>query len=305
MQQTLRVANHYLFSGRNVCDQQGSGQEVLGNVGHGTIVPNVNGDSNNRAGILIYSDRRSSMPATVWKGFLSFGLVSFPVRLFSAARAETVHFHMLHKKDFARVKEVWYCAEEDKPIERSEIVKGYEAAKDEYVVLEDDDLKKSAPPTASAMEILQFVDREEVDPIYFESSYYVAPEEKVSKPYSLFLAALTDTKQYAIAKVAMHGREHVTLIRPSKGALVLHTLFYADELHAANKVSAPKDKYSSQELQMAKSLIEQLTSAFRPEQFHDTYRENVQKLIEAKRKGRKITAIKQPKKAPVIDLTEA
>src|SRR5215470_4611870 len=114
------------------------------------------------------------MPAIVWKGYLSFGLVSFPVRLFSAARAEAVHFHMLHRKDLSRVREVWYCAEENKPIERSEIVKGYEAAKNRYVVVDDAELKKIAPTTATTMEILQFVGSDEVDPIYFESSYYVA-----------------------------------------------------------------------------------------------------------------------------------
>src|SRR5579872_4461858 len=121
------------------------------------------------------------MAATVWKGYISFGLVSFPVRLFSAARPETVHFHMLHKKDLSRVKEVWYCAEEDERIDRSDMVKGYETGKGEYVVVEDEELKKIAPPTASTMEILQFVGRDDVDPIYFESSYYVAPEEKISK----------------------------------------------------------------------------------------------------------------------------
>jgi len=134
------------------------------------------------------------MAATVWKGYLSFGLVSFPVRLYSAAPAETVHFHMLHKKDLSRVKEVWYCVAEDKPIERSEIVKGYEASKDEYVVIDDEELKKVAPPTASTMEILRFVKNNDVDPIFFESSYYVAPDEKVGKPYALFLAALRETK---------------------------------------------------------------------------------------------------------------
>src|ERR1700688_3783695 len=103
------------------------------------------------------------MPATVWKGYISFGLVSFPVRLFSAARAESVHFHMLHRKDLSRVKEVWYCAEENKPIDRSDIVKGYETSKGEYVVVDDAELKKVAPPTASAMEILQFVRSAEVD----------------------------------------------------------------------------------------------------------------------------------------------
>ena len=246
------------------------------------------------------------MPATVWKGYISFGLVSFPVRLFSAARAEAVHFHMLHKKDLSRVKEVWYCAKENKPIERSDIVKGYETGKGEnYVVVDDDELKKIAPTTASTMEILQFVRNDEVDPIFFESSYYVAPEEKVSKPYALFMAALTETKHDAIAKIAMHNREHVVLVRAADGGLVLHTLFYADELNAANKTKAPKAKFSANELDMAKSLVKHLATPFKPEEFHDTYRENVERLIEQKKKGQKITVVKQPAKAPVIDLMEA
>jgi len=245
------------------------------------------------------------MPATVWKGYISFGLVSFPVRLFSAARPETVHFHMLHKKDQSRVKEVWYCAEENKPIERSEIEKGYEVSKGEYVVVEDQELKEIAPPTATTMDILQFVGSDEVDPIYFDSSYYVAAEDKTAKPYVLFMAALTDTKQNAIAKVTMHNREHVVLIRPSDGGLVLHTLYYPDELHKTNRGEAPKAKYSGKELELAKSLVKNLSAPFKPQEFKDTYRENVERLIEQKSKGQKVTTVKQPSKAPVIDLMEA
>src|ERR1700730_9215669 len=209
------------------------------------------------------------MPASVWKGYLSFGLVSFPVRLFSAARPEAIHFHMLHKKDLSRVKEVWYCAQENKPIERSDMVKGYEESKGHYVVVEDEELKKIAPPTASTMEIVQFVGSGDVDPIYFESSYYVAPEEKVSKPYALFMAALQETKRDAIAKVAMHNREHVVMIRPAGGGLVLHTLYYEDELHKGNKAQAPKSKFSARELDMAKSLVQHLTAKFELREFHD------------------------------------
>ncbi len=245
------------------------------------------------------------MPATVWKGYLSFGLVSFPVRLFSAARAEAVHFHMLHKKDLSRVKEVWYCAAEDKPIERSEMVKGYEVKKGEYVTVDDEELKKIAPATATTMEVLQFVARDDVDPLLFQSSYYVAPEEKVSKPYALFLAALEETRRDAIAKVAMHNREHVVLIRPAGGGLVLHTLYFEDELHRANKAEAPKTKFSAKELDMAKSLVQKLSAKFKLGEFHDTYRENAERLIEEKKKGEKITTVKQPRKAPVIDLMEA
>jgi DNA end-binding protein Ku len=245
------------------------------------------------------------MPATVWKGFISFGLVSFPVRLSSAARGEAVHFHLLHKKDLSRVKEVWYCAQEDKPIERSEIVKGYETSKNKYVVIEDEELKRIAPTTATTMDILQFVASDEIDPVFFENSYYVAAESSAAKPYTLFMAALSDTKQEAIAKIAMHNREHIVLIRPFGGGLILHTLYYPDELHKANKSETPKAKYTAKELELAKSLVGHLTAPFKPEQFKDTYRENLERLIEQKQKGRKATTVEQPRKAPVIDLMEA
>jgi DNA end-binding protein Ku len=246
------------------------------------------------------------MPAIVWKGYISFGLVSFPVRLFSAARAEAVHFHMLHRKDLSRVKEVWYCAEENKPIDRSDIVKGYETSKGEYVVVEDDELKSVAPATAGTMDIIQFVREAEVDPIYFERSYYVAPGDNVGKPYALFLNALKDTKYNAIAKVSMHGREDVVLIRAAEDGLILHTLFYADELHQANKQKAPaKTNATRKELDLATQLIKQLAGPFKPDEFKDTYRENVEKLIDQKKKGKKVTVEAKPRRAPVIDLMEA
>jgi DNA end-binding protein Ku len=208
------------------------------------------------------------MPSTVWKGYLSFGLVSFPVRMFAAARPEGIHFHMLHKKDLSRIKEVWYCAEEDKPIERADIVKGYEYSKGQYVVIDPDELKKIAPPTASTMDILQFVGEAEVDPIYLESSYYLAPEEKVNKPYGLLLKAMAETKHYAIAKVTMHGREHVVVIRPTEEGMVMHTLYYENELHKVNASGrVTKTQFSAKEMQLAKSLISSLAAPFKPEAF--------------------------------------
>jgi DNA end-binding protein Ku len=246
------------------------------------------------------------MATIVWKGFLSFGLVTFPVRLFAAARAEHVQFHMLHRKDLSRVKEVWYCAEENKPIDRSDIVKGYETSKNKYVVVDDEELKKIAPTTATAMDILQFVRNDEVDPIYFESSYYVGPEESSAKPYQLFRQALVLTKYYAIAKLTMHGREHIVLIRPAQGTLVLHTLFYPNELHEANR-TAPKSalKLPPKEVELAKSLVQHLASRFKPSEFHDSYRENIERLIEQKKKGKPVSVTSQPKRAPVIDMMEA
>src|SRR4051794_13773147 len=123
------------------------------------------------------------MASTVWKGHLTFGLVSLPVKLFSAARGETVNFNQLHKDDHSRVKQTLYCQLEDKPIQRSEIVKGYEYEKDKYVVIDEEDIKKAAPPTARTMEILEFVKNEEVDPVYLDASYYMAPDEAGEKPY--------------------------------------------------------------------------------------------------------------------------
>ena len=246
------------------------------------------------------------MPATVWKGYLSFGLVSFPIRLSAAARGETVHFHLLHNKDLSRVKEVMFCAAEDKPLERSELVKGYEYSKGEYIVIDPEELEKVAPPTATTMQILQFVRVDDVDPIFLEKSYYVAPEEAVSRPYSLLLEAMTETGYDAIAKVAMHGREHVVVLRPTPDGMVLHTMYFVDELHREKEWGKPAEKkFDKREMDMAKKLIESLASPFEPEQYHDEYRENVEKLIEAKRKGKKVTPINQPKPAPVIDLMQA
>jgi DNA end-binding protein Ku len=245
------------------------------------------------------------MAAIVWKGFVSFGLVSFPVRLFAAARAEGVHFHMLHKKDLSRVKEVWYCAEEDQRIERADMVKGYETSKGQYVVVEDEELKQIAPPTASTMDILQFVRDSDVDPIYFEKSYYVAPGDGGSKPFGLFMKALHETKFNAIAKVSMHGREDTVLIRAAGDQLILHTLYYEDELHTGNKAGGAKTSGTAKELALAIQLVRQLAAPFKPEEFRDTYRENVERLIEQKKKGKAITMEPKTKRAPVIDLMEA
>ena len=246
------------------------------------------------------------MAATVWKGYLSFGLVSFPIRLFAAARTETVHFHMLHKTDLSRVHEVFFCVAEDKQLTREDIVKGYEYEKNEYVVVEPEELEKVAPPTARTMEILQFTPARDVDPIYLDKSYYVAPEEEVSKPYALLLKAMSESGYHAIAKMAMHGREHIVILRPTTNGFVLHTAYFADELHEANKVKVDEGSFNPKELELAKKLIDSLAGPFDPGQFHDEYRENVLKLIEQKRKGQKVTAPKEAKRpSPVINIMEA
>src|ERR1700724_3475739 len=182
------------------------------------------------------------MAASVWKGHLTFGLVSFPIRLFSAARSETISFNLLHKDDHSRIKQVTFCQAEDKPVSRSELVKGYEYEKDHYVVIDDEDIKKVAPKTAKVMEILEFVETKDVDPVYLESSYYMAPDEGGEKPYALLFEALKETKYYAVAKIAMHNREHIVIVRPGERGMVLHTMYYADEVRRTEELRTDTSK---------------------------------------------------------------
>src|SRR5438445_7293188 len=152
------------------------------------------------------------MAASVWTGFLTFGLISMPVRLYSGARGSRVSFHMLHRDDLVRIKQQLYCPHDERVVERNEIVKGFEYRKGEYVVIEPEEIKKIEPKTAKAMEILQFVKEDEVDPIYFESSYYMMPEEAGQRPYQLLTKAMEDSGYLAIAKLTMHNREYTVIL---------------------------------------------------------------------------------------------
>jgi len=245
------------------------------------------------------------MATSVWKGHLTFGLVSVPVRLFTAARGENVSFNQLHKHDGSRIKQVIYCQTEDKPIPRDEIVKGYEYEKGKYVVVEDEDIKKVAPRTAKVMEIQEFVKSDEVDPVFLESSYYMAPDEGGEKPYSLLFEALKATKYYAVAKIAMHNREHIVVVRPGKHGMVLHTMYFADEVRATEEFRTDTSQVKDKELSLARMLIESLAADFEPQKYHDTYRDNLKKMIEAKVEGHKVVETPQPHVAPVIDIMEA
>jgi DNA end-binding protein Ku len=245
------------------------------------------------------------MAASTWKGHLTFGLVSFPVRLFSAARSETISFNLLHKADHSRIKQMVYCQAEDKPVPRSELVKGYEYEKDHYVEIDDEDIKKVAPKTAKVMEILEFVKADQVDPVYLESSYYMAPDEGGEKPYALLFQALRDSSYYALAKVAMHNREHIIILRPGAKGILSHTMYYQDEIRQVDEFRTDTSLVKEKELAMAKMLISSLEADFEPQKYHDTYRNNLQKMIEDKIEGKKVVATPETHVAPVIDIMEA
>ena len=246
------------------------------------------------------------MASTVWKGHLTFGLVSLPVKLFSAARSETVSFNQLHASDHSRVKQVLYCQAEDKPVERKDLVKGYEYEKGKYVVIDEEDIKKAAPPSSKTMEILEFVKTGEVDPVYYESSYYMAPDDAGEKPYALLFEALRRTKFVAIAKIAMHNREHIVILRPGDKGITLHTMYYEDEVRKVEEFRTDTKLVKEKELALAMSLISSLEAEFEPIKYKDTYRENLQSLIKAKVEGKEFVEAPQSQElAPVIDIMEA
>ena len=246
------------------------------------------------------------MAATVWSGFLTFGLISMPVRLFSGARSRGISFHMLHRDDHVRVKQQLICPEEEKVVDRSEIVKGYEYRKGEYVIIEPEEIKKIEPKTAKAMEILEFVKQEEIDPLYFESSYYLAPDEGGKKPYALLTRALEETEYVAIAKLAMHNREYTVILRPHEHGLVLHTMYYQDEVREMPDIGTDHLNLRESELKVAHQLIEALAAKWDPTRFHDSFEDNLKKLIKAHLEGKEIKPVEKPRKLSTpVDLMAA
>ena len=246
------------------------------------------------------------MAASVWSGYLTFGLISMPVRLFSGARSSGISFNQLHRTDHHRVKQQLICPLDNQVLERSEIVKGYEYRKDEYVIIEPDEIKKIEPKTAKTMEILEFVKTSEVDPVYFESSYYMLPEEAGRRTYALLTKALEESEFVAIAKLTMHNREYTVFLRPHKGGMMLHTMYYAEEVREVEGFGAPEVEIKEAEIKVAHQLIEALAGEWDPEKYHDTFQENLKKLIETKLEGGEVEAVEQPKKlAPVVDLMAA
>ena len=246
------------------------------------------------------------MAASVWSGYLTFGLISMPVRLFSGARSNGISFHMLHRDDDARVKQQLTCSADGKVLERSEIVKGYEYRKGEYVIIEPDEIKKIEPKTAKTMEILEFVKSSDVDPVYFDASYYMLPEEAGRRPYALLTKALEESEYVAIAKLTMHNREYTVFLRPHEGGLMLHTMYYEEEVRKVEGFGAPDVELKDAEVKVAHQLIEALAAKWEPEKFKDEFQENLRQLIETKLEGGEVAEVEKPKKlAPVVDLMAA
>jgi len=246
------------------------------------------------------------MAGSTWKGFLTFGLVSVPVRLSPAARTERISFNQLHSVCHTRIKMPTFCPTCNRMVERGEIEKGYEYEKDQYLLFSQAELDEVEPDSARTMEIIEFVKLEEIDLLYFDASYYAAPENEGAKAYHLLLDAMMDSGYAAIAKVTMHSRENIVIIRARKEGLTLHTMFYQNEIRPAVEYgSTDKSEVKVQEKALAMQLIEALATHFKPDKFHDAYQQNLQKLIEAKAHGQKLSIVGHAAPMPAIDLMAA
>jgi DNA end-binding protein Ku len=247
------------------------------------------------------------MPSSAWKGYISFGLISVPIRMYSAGRYSHIAFHEIHRECGTRVHHQLYCPHDKRVVSRDEIAMGYEIEKDKYVLVEPSELKKLQPRSSKAMEIVQFVKLSEVDPVYFETSYFAVPEEAGARAYALLLKTMDQRQYAAIAKVTMHQRERTVILRPYQNGLTLHTIYYPNEIHEVKDYGQNTAKdLKKQEIQLAEQFAKALVKPFRPDLFHDEYQERVRQLIESKSKG--LPAPKPEKAqrlAPVIDLMSA
>ena len=247
------------------------------------------------------------MASTVWKGYISFGLISVPIRLFVAAREQHISFNQIHSVCGTRIRQQIYCPHCERVVERSEIAKGYPVDKDNYILVTNEELKALEAQSSETMEIMQFVKLPEVDPLYYQTSYFSVAEDPGRKAYSLIHRGMQQLNLGAIAKITLHQREQIVMIRPFEQGLVLHTLYYPEEIRAVAEYDNQSEvTVQKAELDLAEQFMKQLTAEFHPENFRDEYENRVEQLIESKQ-GQAPAPGKQAKKklAPVIDLMEA
>jgi DNA end-binding protein Ku len=246
------------------------------------------------------------MPRTMWKGAISFGLVTIPVAVYPATEEKTLRFNQLHDEDGGRVRYKRVCEKDGEEVTFEHIVKGYEVEKDRYVVLTDDDFDAVPVASSRAIDIVQFVDIDEIDPMLFKKSYYLVPEETGAKAYALLREAMKEDDRVGIAKVSFRDREHIAALRFKEDAFVLETMFWPDEIRTADfgGVDVAAD-VRDQELTMARQLIDSLTSDWAPEQYSDAYRDALIQIVEAKLNGQEIEVVEPEPAAKVVDLMEA
>jgi DNA end-binding protein Ku len=245
------------------------------------------------------------MARSIWKGAVSFGMVSIPIKLYTATEEKDVSFHMLHKADGVRIKQQRYCPEDDAVIEWNDVARGYEIAPEQYVIMEPEDFEKVPVDTTRTIEITDFVPAAQIDPIYYQKTYYLEPDKVGGKPFTLLREVLKGSELVALAKITLRQKEQLCTLRVYDNTIALETMLYADELRSTADLDIPEDiVVNEKELAMAKSLVDMLTGEFKPEKYHDNYREALLELIGRKAEGQEITR-PAPVAGKVTDLMEA
>ena len=226
----------------------------------------------------------------LWTGSISFGLVNIPVRMYPATQDRDIRFHLLHDQDKARLQRKLVSSESGKEVHSEHIIRGFEIAKDHYVVVQKDEIASCAPEKSKAIDITDFVDLADIDPIYYEKPYYLAPQPAAVKPYRLLVEAMTRSKKIAIAKFVMHEKQHLAALRPIGNAICLETMRYSDEIIAVDEIDIPGDhaKIGERELKAAQQLVESLTSEFDPTKYTDEYRDCIMSMVQKKSRGEEI-----------------
>jgi DNA end-binding protein Ku len=248
------------------------------------------------------------MPRSIWTGAISFGLVNVPVKLYSAVSKKTVRFHQLHDKDGVRIQQKRMCPADGEEVAYEHIVKGYEITPEQYVIVEPGELEAIEPRKTKTIDIEDFVDQEDIDPLYYDHPYYLMPGTGAAKPYKLLVDAMEEAGKVGIARVVIRQKEQLVALRPAEGVLAMSTMNFADEVVDPDKFDdKPGDdvETSKRELDMAKQLIESLSSEWDPDRYKDTYRERVLELIEQKAEGKEIAIQPVEEPQPVPDLMAA
>jgi DNA end-binding protein Ku len=247
------------------------------------------------------------MPRAIWSGAISFGLVNVPVRMYSAIEEHKLHFNLLHKKDDSRIGYDKVCKKEGKPVPDKEIVKAFEYEKGEYVYLTDEDFESAAAHAEGfkTIDIRDFVPYDEIDPIFFERTYYLGPADGADKVYSLLLRAMEDSGLAAIAKYVMRDKQHLGCLRVRDGVITLEKMYFADEIRPIDEIKPKKARVSKQELEMAQQLIDSFSGSLKLDKYKDTYRDALLEIIKRKRKGEEVHVEPEEEKEEVPDLMAA
>jgi DNA end-binding protein Ku len=245
------------------------------------------------------------MPRSIWSGSISFGLVNVPVRLYSAIQEHKLHFNFVHEKDSSPIGYQKICKKEDKPVPDDEIVKAFEFQKGEYVFMEEEDFAAAKVEGYKTIDIVDFVPYQDIDPIFFAKTYYLGPDRGAEKVYSLLVKAMEDSELAGIAKFVMRDKQHLGALRIRDGVVTLEQLYFVDEIRPVDEIKASKARVSREELQMAERLIESWTTDWKPEQYKDTYRDELCAIIKAKRKGKEVHAAPELEEEEPTDLMTA